>query len=226
MKENVLNADYEIIVVNNDEAPLFAAFEKEGIAEDLKIQIINNPKNVGFGAANNIGTKAAKGEILCFLNPDTEIITENILEITNKFNENKNIGIIGPRMVEEDGRTQEWIAGKEVTVLSIFLNNLGYKRDKQIWESKSPIECAWVSGAAMFIRKEIFEKIGGFDENFFMYFEDIDLCKRARLVGYKVIYFPEFVINHFGGKSFELDKKKQKKYYRKSQWRYFRKYFL
>jgi len=216
VKEKVLNMEYEIIVVNNDKA-LKASLPKE-------IRLINSEKNIGFGAACNLGAKDAQGEILCFLNPDTEIISENIGGLMQEFN-NASIGIIGPKLVDEKNNTQEWIAGKEITVWSTLLNNFGYKRDKKIWESAVPVECAWVTGAAMFIRKDAFQKLGGFDEKFFMYFEDIDLCRRARHLGHKVLYFPEFIIKHFGGKSF-TDKKKQKKYYHTSQCRYFKKRFL
>jgi len=214
IQEKVLNMEDEIIVVNNSH------LEAELPSE---IKSINPGKNIGFGAACNLGVKDAQGEILCFLNPDTEIISENIYELTQEFN-NASIGIVGSKLVDEKNNTQEWIAGQEVTILSTLLNNLGHKRDKKIWESAVPVECAWVSGAAMFIRKNIFQKLGGFDEKFFMYFEDIDLCRRARQLGYRVLYFPEFAIKHFGGKSW-LDKKTQKRYYRKSQRRYFLKYF-
>ena len=216
IKEKILGMEYEIIVVNNDnlEAKLPSG-----------VKIINSGKNIGFGAACNMGARNAQGEILCFLNPDTEIISENIQELLDEFNKDDNLAIIGPKLISDKNEVQEWIAGKETTIVSTLLNNLGYRRDKKIWGSASPIECAWVSGAVMFICKDIFQKLGGFDESFFMYFEDIDLCQRARLAGYKVLYFPNFVIKHFGGKSF-LDKKTQKRYYRKSQLRYFKKYFL
>jgi GT2 family glycosyltransferase len=218
IQEKVLGVEYEIIVVNNDKNTLLEAkLPKE-------IKTINSGKNIGFGAACNLGSRMAQGEILCFLNPDTEIISEKITELIQEFN-SANIGIVGPRLVDKKNNTQEWIAGQEVTILSTLLNNLGYKRDKKIWESNSPVECAWVSGAAMFIRKDIFQKLGGFDEKFFMYFEDTDLCRRARQLGHKVLYFPEFLIKHLGGKSF-VDKKTQKAYYYKSQCRYFGKYFF
>lgn len=222
IKEKILDVDYEIIVVNNDtnvETQNFASLQ------GANIKIINNNKNIGFGAACNLGAKNAQGEILWFLNPDTEIVSDNIAELLDEFGKDDRLAILGPKLISEKGKTQEWIAGKEITIISTILNNLGYKRDQKIWESPEKIECAWVSGAAMFVRKDIFEKLGGFDEKFFMYFEDIDLCKRVRLAGYKVVYYPDFIIRHFGGKSF-LDKKEQKAYYRKSQRRYFGKYFL
>jgi GT2 family glycosyltransferase len=217
IQEKVLAVEYEIIVVNNDKA-LEAELPKD-------TRLINTEKNIGFGAACNLGARSAQGEILCFLNPDTEIVSSNFSGVLYEFAKDNKLAIIGPKLISEDRKIQEWIAGKEITIWSTLMNNFGYKRDQKIWESESPVECAWVSGAAMFIKKDIFQKLGGFDEKFFMYFEDIDLCQRARQLGYKILYFPNFQIKHFGGKSF-ADKKKQKKYYHTSQCRYFKKQFL
>jgi GT2 family glycosyltransferase len=215
IKKKILGVEHEVIVVNNDSLDL------QGLSE---IRVINTGKNIGFGAACNLGARSAQGEILCFLNPDTEIVSSNSVDLLDKFDEYDKLAIIGSRLVDEKNNTQEWIAGKEITIWSTLLNNLGYKRDRKIWESEFPIECAWISGAAMFIKKDIFQKIRGFDEKFFMYFEDIDLCQRARQLGYKILYFPNFQIKHFGGKSF-LNKTTQKKYYHASQYRYFKKGF-
>jgi GT2 family glycosyltransferase len=211
IKEKILGVEYEVVVVNNDihlEASLPSG-----------TRLINTGKNIGFGAACNLGAKNAQGEVLWFLNPDTEIISEKITELIQEFN-NENVGTVGPRLVDEKNNTQEWIAGKEITIFSTLLNNLGYRRDKKIWESEVSIECAWVSGAAMFIKKDIFQKLGGFDEKFFMYFEDIDLCRRARQWGYTVSYFPGYAVRHFGGGSFG-SKIRQKKDYYTAQFKYF-----
>ncbi len=216
IREKVLGVEYEIIVVNNDNLDIQCLSE---------IKIMNSGKNIGFGAACNLGARSARGEILCFLNPDTEIISSDIKKLLDEFNEDDKLAIIGPKLLSDKNEVQWWCAGKKATLLSIILNNFGCKRDKKIWESSEKIECAWVSGAAMFIRKNIFNQLGGFDEKFFMYFEDIDLCRRARQLGCKILYFPDFVIKHFGGKSF-LDKKTQKKYYHISQYLYFKKRFL
>lgn len=226
IKEKVLAVEHEIIVVNNDENNIETHCDAS--LQDGNIRIINTGKNIGFGAACNLGARMAQGEILCFLNPDTEIVSNNIKILLDEFDKENKLAIIGPKLVVETSRrgvlAQEWIAGKKVTLLSTLLNNLGYKRDKKIWESKASVECAWVTGAAMFIKKDIFQKLGGFDEKFFMYFEDIDLCKRARQLGCKILYFPDFQIKHFGGKSF-LSKAKQKSHYHTSQYIYFKKCF-
>jgi N-acetylglucosaminyl-diphospho-decaprenol L-rhamnosyltransferase len=213
--KNAENSEKEIAIVNNCD-DLISASEN--------VRIINIPENKGFGNACNIGAKGAKGKILCFLNSDTELISNNLEKIISEFQSNKKVSIIGAKLVDENRNIQEWCAGKEITLSDIIGNNLGFKRSKKIWESKNPVECAWISGACLFIRKELFEKLNGFDENFFLYFEDIDLCKRARNLGYKILYHPEFIVKHFGGKSFNSEKKQKKLFY-ESQDYYFQKHF-
>ncbi|HCP08514.1 MAG TPA: hypothetical protein DIT25_01810 [Candidatus Moranbacteria bacterium] len=220
---NLKDIDFEIIVVNNDENENVETHCNASLQEAGNIKIINHKKNVGFGAACNIGAKLAQGNILWFLNPDTEIASAGINEVLKEFKKNKAVGIIGSKMIDEKNKIQEWTAGKEATILGIILNNLGYKRDKKIWESKRTVECAWVTGGAMFIRRELFEKIKGFDPNFFMYFEDIDLCKRVRMIGKKVLHLPEVEIKHIGSGSAK-NKDEQKKIYYKSQEYYFEKH--
>jgi len=217
LKKKIRDIDYETIIVNNNDGEL-----RTGLLDGVKV--INKGENIGYGAGCNAGAKIAKGEILCFLNPDTEVVSENIQDPLNEFGKDNKLVIIGPKLLSDKNEVQWWCAGKEITLFNTILNNLGYKRDKKIWESPKKIGCAWVSGAALLIRKDIFGKLGGFDEKFFMYFEDIDLCKRVRNLGHKVLYYPNFVVRHFGGKSF-IDNKMQKKYFYTSQDYYFGKHF-
>ena len=109
--------------------------------------------------------------------------------IFQEFSKNQQLSALGARLIEEGGGLQEWSAGREITLMDIILNNLGFWRSRKIWESPTAQEAAWVSGAAMLIKKEDFLAIGGFDEKFFLYFEDIDLCRRLRDKGKKIIYY-------------------------------------
>jgi hypothetical protein len=213
--DRVKNINFEVIVVNNS---------AEEIADMPDFRIINAKENLGFGKGHNLGVKNARGEILWFLNPDTEIITDNIREVLKEFQKVESIGVIGPRLIDEAGEIQTWSAGTYPSIWDLVKNNLGFPASRRIWRSAEKKEADWVSGTALFIKKYLFQKLGGFDEKFFMYFEDIDLGKRVRKAGYKVIYFPVFKIRHFGGKSFK-DNKLQKKYYHASQEYYFEKHF-
>lgn len=213
IRSNASSFFYEIIIANNDSAVLSVPESK----------VINLKNNRGYGAGCNAGVKIAQGEILCFLNPDTEI-SKDIKDIIRYFNTDKKTGIIGPKLITLENKTQQWCAGTETSLWNTLRNNLGFSKSKNIWTSQKPTKCAWVSGACLFILKELFSALDGFDENFFMYFEDEDLCKRVRENGHKVIYFPEFTVRHLGGKSFG-EKKEQKKLFYESQDYYFKKHF-
>jgi len=215
ISQRIKDVSYEIIVVNNNPK------ETELLSQFSEIKIINADHNLGFGKGHNLGARSAQGEILWILNADTEILEGDIKRIIREIREIRAIGV---KLLDENNDVQSWSAGAEPTLWDLIKNNFGVKTSRKIWESKEKREVDWVSGASLFIRKELFQKLGGFDEKFFMYFEDIDLCKRVRKAGHKVIYFPEFVVKHFGGKSFESSTL-QKKYYYESQDYYFEKHF-
>ena len=210
---------FEVIVVNNDVEADLASVQ----SANPSIKIIQNKKNQGFGEGNNLGAKTARGEFLFFLNPDTEIISTNILELLEEFIKNPEIGIIGSQLLTTEHIAQEWGAGKAPSLWGILKNKL--KKENKFQEEKTDKQLFdWVSGTALFIRRELFEKINGFDENFFMYFEDVDLCLRVRKLGKKVLRFADFPVLHYGGKSYD-EKRTQKKQYYQSQDYYFKKHF-
>ncbi len=215
---NVKNIDFEIIVVNNDQ-------EKLEIGERQNdITIIEINKNVGFGRACNIGAKVAEGGYVCFLNPDTKIISTNLQMIIDEFSKNEKVGVIGPKIISKNGEVQKWSVGEKITILNLFKNNLKFLQTKKIWLAKNKISVDWVTGASLFIRRSLFQKINGFDENFFLYYEDNDLCERVKENGREVLYFPAVKVMHLKGGSV-VDKKKQKKEYYKSQDYYLQKHF-
>lgn len=209
---------WEIVLVNNDPKQDLNDFQ----IDLAKVKIIDHKKNVGFGAGVNLGVALAEGEILFILNADTRMISNNIANLLKEFEKSNEIGIISGGILDEKNATQKWIAGKELSIYDLFRNNLGLSRNRKIWNSPKKIECDWVAGTAMFIKKDLFERLEGFDEDFFMYFEDMDLCRRVRYLGKKVIFFPEFKIFHGNGKSYS-DKRLQKKHYYDSMEKYFQK---
>lgn len=218
---NIWGEELEVIVVNNDTKESLADISLDFPA----VKIVKQEKNFGFGAANNTGAKIAQGEYLLLLNPDTEILSNNLEKIFKKFQENKEVVVIGPRLITGEGETQKWCAGKEFTFWRLIKNNLGIIESKKIWESQKEILADWVSGAALFIKKEIFNKVGGFDEHFFTYFEDDDLCRRIRKVGYKIVYYPEISIKHIGGQCWE-SVSKQKMHFFNSMAYYVKKHII
>lgn len=210
--------EFEIIVINNDTKGI------SHITESFDaVKIIDHRSNIGFGAAVNMGAKMADGKYLLFLNPDSEIRSTNIEDALTFFEKNKKVAIVGSKIVSEKGVVQEWIGGQETGLYDLVRNNLNFPRSSYIWKSTVPISVDWVSGTALFAKKDFFQAVGGFDERFFMYFEDMDLCKRLRDQGKEIFYYPDFCVKHFSGQSY-TDKARQKKDYYRSQEYYFKKH--
>ncbi|MCX6763625.1 MAG: glycosyltransferase family 2 protein [Candidatus Moranbacteria bacterium] len=218
--KNVTNCpDSEVLVIDNsDELSL------EKLSRPYKISLIKPEKNIGFGSAANLGARNTHGEILLFLNPDTEVPPDFFSKALAIFQKRPDIAVLGPKILDENGKTQEWSVGREVNFWDLIGNNLGFIRSQKIWASGKNQKVDWVSGASLFIRREAFDSVGGFDENLFLYFEDIDLCRRVRRKKGKVAYFPRISVRHKGGRSFS-SREAQKKYYYTSQDHYFKKHF-
>jgi len=208
---------FEIVIVNNDENPL------EKISDSANVKIVEHNVNKGFAEAANLGAKQSCGKVLFFLNADAEVLDPNIKDILTAFND-VPVGAAAPKLVLPDGSPQSWGAGCEVTTWNIIKNNLGFIESKGLWQAENSQEIAWASGAALAVSKEVFNECDGFDENFFMYFEDVDLCKRIRNAGKKIMLLPHIKILHIGGQS-KSSTKEQKKQYYESQDYYFKKHF-
>jgi len=211
--------DYELILVNNEEG--IDVFFLSQRFPDLKII---SCANKGFGAGNNFANRYAQGKILLFLNPDTEIVSDNIESVISLFDNHGEIGIIGSNLLLPGGENQAWSCGQAASLKEVVKNKTMIRSKNRPWRKNKKALVDWVSGTALFIRKSLFEQLGGFDEKFFMYFEDMDLCTRARQAGRKVVYNPDFSILHYGGKSYQ-DKTKQRRDYHISQKYYFQKHY-
>jgi GT2 family glycosyltransferase len=217
---------FEIIIVNNSPEEKFD-FPKNKYPN---VYLVDND-NKGFSNGNNAGAKYAKGGYLLFLNPDTLIKNDFLNDIVNYFSKIE-FGAAGLKLFYPDNNFQISF-GNELTLIGEIYN----KRIEKSFNKRSRIvideienkylevsEVNWVSGAALFIRKNVFDKIGGFDEKYFMYYEDVDLCNRLSLSGYGIYFYPFSNIIHYKGentnKSFLSDtyyfaKQSQLLYYKK-----------
>jgi GT2 family glycosyltransferase len=203
ISENLNTSDYEIIIVNNSpEVDISELLEKYNT-----VRIINSCNN-GFAYANNLAVKISEGEYLFFLNPDT-ILRDNVLSNFIKYFSSKNFGAVGFKLLYPDNVFQ---------ISFGFKNNLRNEKKNKYYEKKfnekykeiiekveslySDVkEVDWVSGAAMIIRKSVFKEIGGFNEKYFLYYEDADICERLNNAGYKNYFFPYSSIIHFKGEN-------------------------
>jgi hypothetical protein len=185
---------YEFIVVDND-SPQGSA----PLNTDPGIRLIYSYANKGFGAGCNLGSRAAKGKYLLFLNPDTRFLNDVLGELLAFIESHSNAGVVGPMLEDASGKVQFDGARSLPTLLNEFLQHstLAFKFPAGPWTSKpylsdwdhrSTREVETVLGACMLMRAEVFASIGGFDEKFFLYSEEIDLCCRLRSAGLKVWY--------------------------------------
>lgn len=209
LQKAVQNISHEIIVVDNASDDGSIEFIREKFSY---VQLISNKTNLGFSKANNEGLKIAKGKYLLLINPDTIVSEDTISKMIQFFNNHDDAGLAGCKILNPDGSLQlacrrsfpgPWTSFCKVTGLSTLFPksklfaryNLTYLDENETYEVDA------ISGSFMMMKKEVYEKVGGFDEQFFMYGEDLDLCYRIQQNGYKVYYYPGTQIIHYKGES-------------------------
>jgi GT2 family glycosyltransferase len=201
----------EIIVVENG--------SKDGSLEEVKkyskdhseVKLIDAEKNLGFGKANNLGAKIAKGEYLLFLNSDTLIFDNALDQCLEIVRKHKDLGVFSCRLLNSD-KTVQPSGGHfpnlfNLIAWQLFIDDLpligtlipsfhpqraSYDKDKKM---------DWITGAFLIISKKVFDEVGGFDENIFMYTEEMEMSYRIRKLGYKTYYEKHPSIIHLGGAS-------------------------
>lgn len=225
------NKNVECILIDNASK----GFNKEYFAEGFpELKIISLDNNSGFSKANNLGAEIASGEILLFLNNDTITIENYDKILYNLFEKDKNLGIVGLKLLNDDmtlqlshGRLPDFFQEIIDKIKTFFFEKkvFPFYQLIKVLHSRTKVT-QWVTGAALAIRKDLFKELGGFDENIFMYFEDKDLCKRCIEKGYKVLYSNQASIIHIRGGSTKDNSQKQKmnKIYRQSQKYYYKKH--
>jgi len=205
----VKNITYEIIIVDNASEDGSIEFLKEKFSD---VKLIENKKNLGFSKANNIGLKEAKGEFLLLLNPDTIVSEDTFDKMIMFFKENPGAGLAGCKILNPDGTLQlacrrsfpgPWTSFCKVTGLSSFFpkSRLFARYNLTFLDENQTNEVDAISGSFMMFTREVYEKVGGLDEDFFMYGEDLDLCYRIQKEGYKVFYVHSTQIIHYKGES-------------------------
>lgn len=175
---------YEIIVVDNESQDHSLEVMTPYVVTK-KIRLIMNSVNTGFSYANNQGIQAARGDYIFLLNNDTRLTPDALEKLTDYIISHPETGIVAPQLLNGDGSLQ---------FQGSVLGHWRYKSDK-------PRRISFVTGAAMMMSAAFLEKIGGLDENFFFYNEDIDLCKQVLKQGLAIIYLPSAKIIHYGGLS-------------------------
>jgi N-acetylglucosaminyl-diphospho-decaprenol L-rhamnosyltransferase len=199
-------------------------------ASRLELIFIKNEKNLGFAAASNCGAAYGNTEHIIFLNPDVQVQSDTI-ERTLQFlagPQNSDVGIAGIQLLDSNGCIQRSCARKS-TIAALLLQTVFLDRvvPRLIsphflieWDHRKTRQVDQVMGAYLAIRRVLFQHIGGFDERFFLYFEDLDLCLRASSAGWKTVYFSGTAAEHMGGSTTAAIKVRRMLYFAISRLKY------
>ncbi len=224
-------ASTEIIVVDSGSADGTAAMLTQRFPT---VRVLRQSDNVGFTRGNNLGLREARGRLLLLLNPDTKIRGDALGQMARYLDANPTVGIVGPRTLNADGSTQSTrrrfptlrLALVESTWLQPYapktLLNLYYCADQP--DDTATHEVDWVQGSALMARREVYTQIGGLDEGYVMYSDELDWCRRAKDAGWRVVYVGEAEIIHYGGQSSAQAPARTQIEFQRSKLRYFRKF--
>jgi len=179
-------------------------------AEFPGVKLITSPENLGYTRGNNLGLRAAAGRYLLILNPDTVVVGDALPQMLAYVDAHPRVGVLGPQLLYPD-RTIQSTRRRFPSLATGFFESTWF----QPLAPRSLLDCYfardlpddaigevdWVVGAALLVRREAYEQVGGFDEGFFMYSEEMDWCRRMKAAGWQVVYFPSARIIHHEAKS-------------------------
>ncbi|MFP4082734.1 MAG: glycosyltransferase family 2 protein [Candidatus Aminicenantes bacterium] len=222
LEKSSLRPCLEFIVVDNNSSDGSRDFIRDHFP---LVRLIGNQKNRGFSAANNQGIRLSKGDFILFLNPDTLPYAQSLNLMLQEIKSNPRVGAVGPALIKGENKFQVSF-GSRVNFWKEFLQRcfLNPYHRTILKRSRKKKEVGWLSGACLLVRKDILDREDFFDENFFLYFEDIDLCLRMRKKGWKLIYLPQARVFHREGASTSLQKTAARYEYRKSQIYFYQKH--
>ena len=190
----------EVLVIDNASSDGSAEMVAREFADSVRL--LRSEVNLGFGVANNIAMEAAQGRHLVLLNSDAFFQAGALARALAYMDADAGAGIGGARLVGRDGapqpsaRTFHTIAGT-----ALVLSGISERGTRMDHDSTAPASVDWVTGAFMILRREALARTGLFDPAFFLYFEEVDLCRRVKAAGFRVMYWPDVVVTHLGGES-------------------------
>jgi len=206
LKRRTQAHNYEFIVVDNASKEDISGLERDDVT------LIRNSANLGFAAGCNIGARRARGNFLLFLNPDTILLNDVVGGLASFLADHPEAGAVGPMILESDGSIHYGAARALPGMVNEFLehstltfkfphNRLCGRPYYSFWDHRTSRPVDTLLGACMMFQRTAFELLGGFDENFFLYFEDVDICTRMARAGWQVWYVHTCRLLHAGHKS-------------------------
>lgn len=223
------SVSYEIIIIDNDSPnPV-----PQEITKDKKIKLIKNKKNIGYSAAINLASTISRGRFFLFSNSDVVFTKNSIQNMYKRISNDSSCGVIGPQQTTSRGKVLQSYNSFPTLARALFVYSFLNKffpnnpYSKKYWlsdmDTSHENEVDFVGGACFMVPQKVFAKIGELDERFFMYFEEIDLCKRVAEKGYTILYYPYAKVIHYVGKSTD-DKELIERIFEQSRFEYFKKY--
>jgi GT2 family glycosyltransferase len=203
-----------------DEIAVFDQVSDRARLEPLReaypwVRWLPSAENIGFAAGVNRAAAATQAPYLLLLNPDTVIDGPIVDDLAGWLDAQPTTGLVGPRVVNEDDSVQASarrfpgpstvIAGRSTWLSQRFPDNWLTRRNLVARSAAEPVSVDWLAGSCVMTRRDLFERLGGLDEGFFMYWEDADYARRARELGYRSVYLPTVRVRHLGGRSAAQD---------------------
>lgn len=219
--------DYEVIVVDNassDGSQQAAKAYKKKVKKGGKrgglrrFRVIENKQNVGFAKANNQGIKKSEGRYILLLNSDTKLTSDVLSEMVSWMDKHDKAGVSSCALLNTDGSLQgtggyfptlirvfSWMTIQDIPFVDYLIKpfhpmkSKSFSKGVKFYKEKKQLD--WVTGAFFLVKKEVVEKVGVFDEDYFMYVEEVDYCYRIKKAGWQIWYLPQWNILHYGGAS-------------------------
>ena len=224
--------DFEVFVVDNGSQDGSAKMGEKNFSQ---VKLIENRSNLGFAQANNQAIEKSRGKYILLLNPDTVILGNTLRKMIDFLESHPEVGILGPKILNPDGslqpscRTFPTLASQALILLKLhnFLPGLPPIKKYYMlgWDHSETKEVDQVMGSCFMIKKKLIDEIGLLDESYWIWFEEVDFCKRARLAGWKTYFLPDVSIIHHKAKAFEqLSPIKKQIRLNRSMLRYFKKF--
>ncbi len=187
----------EIIAIDNHSNDESIGFMRAQLSSLHEVRIVEERQNLGYGRGNNAAAKLARGEYLLILNPDNVLPPDACEKMLAALTSDPKIGVVGPGLIYPDGsiRPSARRFPKPMDLLQkrLFPSawHAAYDAERQRLLSASAVDVDWLVGACLLLRTDLYKELGGFDERFFLFFEDIDLCRRIHNMGKSVMYMPD-----------------------------------
>ena len=215
----------ELILVDNDSSDGVVPAIERAHADDVRLKVIYNHRNVGFGPAVNQGARDARGQALLVLNPDCMVEDNDLHRLLAILAERPKAGVIGAVVCDADGQPDPASWRRDPTLRRALNSLLGRAGERVNMDRDIPaevIEAEAVSGAAMLLPRAMFQRLAGFDEAYFLHCEDLDLCRRVRDHGYQVLLAGDVRVLHDKGSSSRHRPVFVSRYKHRGMWRWFR----